>query len=454
MILLIVLLAGILSAYYCSRHSALRAYLAVYLPLLAFWPIGYGFIFHGAEISPEGAASFPILFSMFRHPAMRWKWQWTDLLLVLYLLEGFYAQYHIDHDFSVGGAETVGIALTVVPAYFFGRYLVESKDARLAVVKRFVFLLFIVGLLSLYEYRMTVNPFEILASRVSGLTSSFFDQMRWGFARVAGPYGHAILAGIMFVSALLFQLWLAGRNTWEPKFRGRAWLPGKKTTYITVGLLGAVWMTQSRGPWMGGALGFILFMAGRARKLKKGIARAVIVSLLLFTVFYVITDKYTDVGNGPMTQDQQNAVYRRDLLINYLPVVKQGGLYGFGSAFPRIDGQGSIDNFYLLTALQTGYVGISLFVGLIALSAFRLLRVAWVSRDRDTATFALCLLGIVVGVAATLTTVYLGAQTVAFFFLILGWAQAMEPRRESPAAAVADNEQISAQRFAYRRVFS
>ena len=39
-------------------------------------------------------------------------------------------------------------------------------------------------------------------------------QMRWGFGRIAGPYGHAILAGMIFLMGLIYCLWLrsADRN--------------------------------------------------------------------------------------------------------------------------------------------------------------------------------------------------------------------------------------------------
>jgi hypothetical protein len=453
--ILIVVLAVVFAFYVAWRHSPARAMLNVYLPLLIIIPSDCGIMTHGVLVHPATAASLPILILTFLQPHFRWTWRWTDLLLVAYMLEGFYGEYRIGHDFSFAGADAVTSGIIVVPSYFFGRYLIEEKDVRIAFIKRLVFMLFVISCLSLFEYRMGVNPFAVFFSALFSVPFTFLQQFRWGFARVGGPFGHAILAGIVMTTGLLLQLWLSSNGYWEKKFRRARWLPGKKTTYITVGLLAGLWMTQSRGPWMGGALGFLLYLASRAKKIRKGITKAVILSVMVFAAFYVATDKYTDPGTGPMTQDQENAVYRRNLLTNYMPLVNAGGVFGFGRYFPTIDGQGSIDNYYLLTALLSGYAGLGLFASLILATVLKLLHLAWVSRNREDAGFALCLLGIAVGTAVTLTTVYLGAQTFALFFFICGWAQALKPRGGASLAMPETATELQPmQRFAYRRVFS
>jgi hypothetical protein len=454
MIYAFVFFAAISSAYFAYRKSPLEAFLKIYLPFFVFIPMYYGITFHGVLINPACAASLPILAATLTRPGMRWKWQWTDLLILAYVLEEFYSQYSSVPDFSIAGADAVATALSILPAYFFGRYLFESKEARVSVVKRFVYLLFVVAILSVYEYRLAMNPFEIMFSVLFKMPSFFLQQLRWGFARVAGPFGHAILAGIMFVSAFLFQLWLNANDRWEPKFKKAKWLPWKKTTWITIVLAGGVWMTQSRGPWMGGALGFIIFLATRAKRLKSGITKALVLMLVLFGVFYVVTDRYTDPGDQAMSSDKENAVYRRQLITNYMPAVKAGGMLGWGRDWPRVPGQDSIDNFYLLTTLEYGYAGLGLFVVMAVVTGFRLLRAAWTFKNREDATFALCLLGIFVSITATLTTVFLGAQVIVFLFMILGWSQALVKRKELVPVTVSDAQQVSMERFAYRRVFS
>jgi O-antigen ligase len=262
------------------------------------------------------------------------------------------------------------------------------------------------------------------------------------------------MAGILFVSALLFQLWLNANQSWEPKFKHAKWLPWKKSTWITLVITGGVWMTQSRGPWMGGALGCIIFLAIRAKRLKSGITNALVMVVVLCGVFYVVTDRYTNPSDNAMSMDKENAVYRRQLITNYMPIVKEGGMLGWGRDWPEVPGQGSIDNFYLLTALEFGYAGVGLYVLMVVITIYRLLRAAWTFKNREDATFALCLLAIFVSITATLTTVFLGAQVIAFSFMVLGWSQSLQKRRELVPVTVSDAQQVSMERFAYRRVFS
>jgi len=48
-------------------------------------------------------------------------------------------------------------------------------------------------------------------------------------------------------------------------------------------------------------------------------------------------------------------------------------------------------------------------------------------RDRH---FVLTLLGIVVAIAFTLSTVFLGSQSYELLFLLIGWSQAVQPREK------------------------
>ncbi len=80
-------------------------------------------------------------------------------------------------------------------------------------------------------------------------------------------------------------------------------------------------------------------------------------SVVLMTIFYVALNRYTNINRAPSDMDQENAQYRRMLVINYLPEVKRGGMLGYGIHFPTVQGQASIDNEYLNLALTQGYLG-------------------------------------------------------------------------------------------------
>jgi hypothetical protein len=429
-----------------------RAVLALFLPVMMLWPYGTGWKFKGVELDIMDAVAVPIALALVFKYARRWRYTLVDFLLFFYCFSTLLSNWNANGQ-SAGLALGTAMTFSCFPPYIVGRVAVERPGFRIALVKRYAFLAFVISILSIYEYRMEWNFFRVWSDKLFHNTSHLILQMRWGYGRISGPYGHAILAGCILLSGLLFAIWLASEGLWGQKFRNLGFLPGRKSMYIVLGLLLGVWMTQSRGPWMGGAFGILLILAARARNQKRALRNVVIASALLMTVFYVALNRYTDVNHAPSNIDQENAQYRRMLVINYVPVVKRGGLLGYGLHFPTVDGQVSIDNEYLNLALTQGYLGLGIFALLILATCGRLLRTIVTSRDRAETSFALCLLAVFVTIVFSISTVYLGFQTFTLFFLITGWAQDLQPAR---AFAMAHQPAVAypSVRFAFRRVWS
>jgi hypothetical protein len=450
--MLIALIAAIalVTVFTMLRTTAEKAVMSVYLPVLLLWPFGYGWKFKGVGIDLLMAVALPLTLVLVWRAAPGWKFSLLDLLLLLYIFSATLSEWRADGQ-SSGLVQLVASIWDVVPPYVIGRYVVERRGARVPFVRRIVFLMFLVSLLSLYEYRMEANPFRMLAGSLTHLPSEWGIQIRWGFGRIAGPYAHAILAGTLLVAGLLLCMWLTSRGHWDMKFQAFRWLPGKKSTYITLGLLGGVWMTQSRGPWMGGVFGLLLLLAGRARNARRALRRSLLLALAVFAVFAFYTSRYTDTHQVAATQDQENAIYRRELIQNYTPVVETGGLLGHGLLFPSVEGQRSIDNQYLNIALQQGYLGLGIFLLIIGVTGWRLSRAAMRSSSEEDLTFSFCLLGVFASICMTISTVYLGAQLNTFFFLLAGWAQAIRPQ---PSEAPVYQAISVPARFAFRRVFN
>jgi hypothetical protein len=429
-----------------------RAVLAVVLPVMMLWPYGTGWKFKGVELDIMDAVALPVALALVFKYARRWRYSLADLLVFFYCFSTLLSNWNADGQ-SAGLALGTAMAFSCFPPYIIGRVAVERPGLRVALVKRYAFLAFVISILSLYEYRMEWNFFRVWSDKLFHNTSHLILQLRWGYGRIAGPYGHAILAGCILLSALLFAIWLASEGLWGRKFRNLAFLPGRKSMYIVLGLMAGVWMTQSRGPWMSGAFGILLILAARARNQKRALRNVIITSVLLMTVFYTVLNRYTNINRSPSNIDQENAQYRRMLVINYMPEVKRGGMLGYGLHFHTVDGQVSIDNEYLNLALTQGYLGLGIFALLILITGARLVRTIVTSRDRTETSFALCLLAVFVTIVLSITTVYLGFQTFTLFFLISGWAQELQPARalataSEPAVAYAPV------RFAFRRVWS
>jgi hypothetical protein len=429
-----------------------RAVLGLVLPVMMLWPYGTGWKFKGVELDIMDAVAVPIATALVIKYARRWRYSFADLLVVFYCFSALLSNWNADGQ-SAGLALGTAMAFSCFPPYVIGRVAVERPGFRVALVKRYAFLAFVISILSLYEYRMEQNYFRIWSDKLFHNTSHLILQLRWGYGRIAGPYGHAILAGCILLSSLLFAIWLASEGLWGRKFRNLAFLPGRKSVYIVLGLMLGVWMTQSRGPWMSGAFGILLILAARARNQKRALRNVVIASVLLMTVLYAVLNRYTNINRTPSNIDQENAQYRRMLVINYMPVVKRGGMLGYGIHFHPVDGQISIDNEYLNLALTQGYLGLGIFTLLVLITCARLVRTIVTSRERSDTSFAICLLAVFVTIVLSIATVYLGFQTFTVFFLITGWAQELQPAR---ALAPASEPAVTypAVRFAFRRVWS
>jgi O-antigen ligase len=254
-------------------------------------------------------------------------------------------------------------------------------------------------------------------------------QMRWGFGRIAGPYAHAILAGMIFLMGLIYCLWL---RTFAPHWGTRKVVNGLPLTVrglVLWAIVAGLAMTQSRGPWIGVGLALVLALLVRTFTLGKA-TLAFAVVLALFTVAaYYYGKRYTDVDiNQAKTEEQRNAVYRRQLLRSYMPIIRQRKLLGWGiTTLPTLNGQRSVDNEYLLLAAEQGLTGLALFLAILLSSGVRLFRLAAGPLDGEDRALVFAHLTILMGLMTALTTVYLGEQALVLLFFIIGWIHAVRP---------------------------
>jgi len=228
---------------------------------------------------------------------------------------------------------------------------------------------------------------------------------------------------------LVYCLWL--RNA-DRSWGSRRLIDGLPVTVrgltlaaIVAGLL----MTQSRGPWIG--VGLALIFALLTRFLPVG--RAVVVFAGFCMVFGVAAvhyaHQYTERAmHEASTDEQRSAIYRRQLLTNYAPVVMQRKAFGWGiTTLPTVNGQVSIDNEYLMLAATEGFTGLALFLAIVTGSAAKLLRMISQPIPSEDRMLAFAHLAVLIGLMTTLTSVYMGEQVVMLFFLFAGWVQAMRP---------------------------
>jgi O-antigen ligase len=169
---------------------------------------------------------------------------------------------------------------------------------------------------------------------------------------------------------------------------------------------------------------------------------------VFFGAAYMYGRQYTDVQRSQAVDDEQrNAVYRRELLNSYTPIVMQRKAFGWGiTTYPAMNGQTSIDNEYLRLAVTQGFVGLGLFVAIGAGSIFRLLNLAARPIALDDRALIVAHLAALIGVLTTITTVFLGEQAIVMFFLVVGWGQGMNPQLVSETVRSRRTPQFQFQR--------
>jgi O-Antigen ligase len=442
-----------------AMGSARKALLWVYLPTLLLLPQYYVLrLPHLPPISFADAAILPLGIALIFNGARHWRWTWMDLWVLLFavcaglsealstelangdwtklLSPNFAVSQRLSTNLADGGLMFVAGVFTMVLPYIAGKLLIEQEhnDMRKKFVARIVALLAVVAALSIYDFLTGRSLWQKLATPLLGANQNevWEPQMRWGFGRIAGPYGHAILAGMVFLIGLVYCLWLrsADRN-WGARrlIHGLPFtLRGIALAAVVAGLL----MTQSRGPWIGVALALIFALLMRCLP----VAKAVLVFAAFCAVFLAgalyFTSQYTEKAiSQASTEEQRNAIYRRQLLTNYTPLVMERKAFGWGvTTLPAVNGQVSIDNQYLMLAVTEGFTGLAAFLAIVAGSALKLLRMLSQPIPAEDRMLALAHLAVLIGLMTTLATVYMGEQVVMLFFLIAGWVQAMHPAIE------------------------
>lgn len=441
------ILPGVIALFVTLRWSVRTAFLTVYLPSLLLLPDYFHWVSpYFPEPSFAQMAILPIGMIYLLKDGKRWRLSLTDLLVVGFALSVGYAQM-VNSTYKDAQNLFFDMITHVMMPYMLTKSLLCDHGERVTFAKQFVLLLCIVAIANVYESRMTNSFFRAaFIPYFPAYQAQWGTFSRWGLGRAAGPFGHAILAGIFLGAGLLVQLWLARAGHW----------PSRRLalTVLFVLLLG-LGLTLSRGPWVAAVIGMAVVVSGFARY-------RISVFIVIFSLGFVIASPvysgfldYITIEKGEeQSFIQRTAAYRRQLWLRYPEVIMQSALWGYGQdKFPKLPDLPSIDNHWLLVALNHGLVTLGFFLGIIFWTTARLfffgMRAPPLSQN---ATLSFTLLGIYVLIAIAITTVYMGLQCVPLFFLITGWSESLLLR---PCKAEVESEGIMEETpFSFRRVLA
>ena len=433
----IILIPAILSTLALFFWTPARVFRDVVLPSLLLLPLYY---FWKVALLPPidfaDTAMLPLGIGMCLFSTRRWRFSIMDLWLILFVISSGAGDRLLGQN-TPSVFELFDSVCRVLIPYMAGKLLIEEDGARAETIRRIVTLMAGALLIGAYEcfgrnnpYRMVFKVFFPPSEPLDNVT-----QIRRGLGRVCGPYMQAELAGMMLIIGFMLLLYLSRYYEWGDRFHRFRAFPIRKAALVGGTLFVGLLLTQSRGPELGLLFAAPIGLIGRSRRVLR---TALIVSVLMVVggaVAYEGVMGYA-ATHAPSSEEQQTAAYRAKLLENYLPMAEHSGAWGLGPRFPRLGEanslygvQDSIDNEYLLLALTQGWVGLGTFLLLIGGTVYNLVAAAIANPEKRDRAFAFTLLGIFVGIVLTITTVYLGAQPQIFFFLLIGWSQAVRVRR-------------------------
>jgi hypothetical protein len=458
---LLILVPGLICLLFVLFGYIDIAFLSIYLPTLFLLPETYTIrLPHLPELSISEICVIPVGAVALLRLARKGSFVLMDFLVASFLISLTISEVLYEKVTKDGILIAVISFISMVLPYAIGRTMIEPEN-RMAVVRRVVLFVLLLGVPGVFEWRMGRNLYAPLG-RLFDVEMSPLIQLRNGRGRFAAAFIDSEMAGTAIAMAAALNAWLAflwRTKTWQN--------PGELFTFLEryhiaeILLLTYVYLTQSRGPALALVAGYLILQIPRFKNMK--VATAVLGVLLALGAVgaYQYYSELTNVANINAIHDEQqgSALYRRRMIELFRPIINRGGWLGWGyKSFPHAqrlgnldNGVQSVDNQFLYVDLGQGRLGFILFI-LIAVESVRtpLMR-SWRLQSLGDRAFAVSILAALVILWIALGTVYMGAQLPQVGFLLIGWGQSIVPGSTVPATS---EEPSTNSLFFFRRVFS
>ncbi|MFN4174953.1 MAG: O-antigen ligase family protein, partial [Parachlamydiaceae bacterium] len=327
----------------------------MYLPFLLLLPMTFRADLIGLpDTSPAETAISVTAFCFILSGMRGYRFSFMDILLVIYGIFFILSEIYSEAEVIYVNRVVMDVFMQMIFPYLLTKTFVGLGREEVRFSKRFVLLVFLIALTLPYEIRMMANPIKQLLSKIYVFPPENELVIRYGFKRFEGVYTHAILAGIIFACSLLLNTWLTKNKLWK-----RIYNP--ILTYypyvISFFLFACVIFTFARAPLYSLILSLSLVYAGFTTDKFKSWIFAVVGSVVAASLIYQLVSPYfaenLTVTGG--SEDWNTFTYRIELFNNYSPFIPIHPILGWGSSgYPEVRGYPSVDNYYLLLALENG----------------------------------------------------------------------------------------------------
>jgi O-antigen ligase len=267
-----------------------------------------------------------------------------------------------------------------LPYFVISRSLKDMQAFRDALLS-LVLAIMVVALIAIFEAsRHWLLYYSLLG--VLDLERQLGYQERTGILRAIATAGHSIALGYLMVVGTGLYLFL--QRSIRIKLIRRLGM-----ALLAAGLIA----TLARGPWVGAAVLLVVFIATGRNAMPRlmGLAAA---AVLTFSLIAMLPGGEKVINMLPFigSTDKGSIDYRANLLNTSMIVIKRNPWFGSVNYLetPEMEslrqGQGIIDivNTYIQVALQTGFVGLGLFISFFVLILLGIYRAMRSIRDRSS----------------------------------------------------------------------
>ncbi|CAI8972920.1 Ligase [Pseudomonas sp. IT-P253] len=291
-----------------------------------------------------------------------------------------------------------------LPYYVASRALKNLSDFKDALLG-FVLAAMVMSLIGFFEFTRSWLLYSALINALDMQWGMSSYLARGGLLRASVTTGQAIALGLVISVAIGFYLFLQEGVRSKLQRRLGALL-----------LAGGLFAPLSRGPWIGAAAMFILYIA-TGRKAVKRLMLLALAGVLALPLLTIVPggQKLLDLLPFIGTVDVENITYRQRLFDNAIIVIQRNPLLGSfdyrdtPEMQSMIQGEGIIDivNTYIGIALSLGLIGLTLFVaffGTVLFGIHKTMR-SFPNKDNETHRLGRALFATLAGVLVTIVTV-------------------------------------------------
>lgn len=303
-----------------------------------------------------------------------------DVLLAIYMLLTTLL-YLRDASITATFRGAFYLFIDVFLPYFVISRSLKNMDAFRDALLSLVVAVMVVALLAVFEsVRHWLLYYSLLGAL--GLQGMLGYLAREGFLRAVVTTGQTIALGYLMVVGMGLYLFL--QRSIKNKIARRLGM-----ALLVAGLLAPL----SRGPWVGAVVLFAVFVATGRHAVPRlvGLGAA---AVLAFSLIAVLPGGERVINLLPFigTTEKGSIDYRQQLLDRSLIVIERNPWLGSVNYLetPEMEsmrqGQGIIDivNTYIQVALETGFVGLGLFLGFFILTLLNVYRAMRSIRDRNS----------------------------------------------------------------------